>query len=467
MPASLQLYDSLTKQVREFSPLEPNVVKMYTCGPTVYSFATIGNFRTYTLSDFLVRTLKFAGYNVKHIMNITDVGHLSGDNLGDADAGQDRLEVSAKKEGKSVRDIVNFYTEHFLRDYEKLNLLKPEKFTPATAYIKEQIDFVRKLKEKGYTYTIDDGVYFDTSKFKDYGQLSGSMEESVKEGARIEPNPQKKRPTDFALWKLSPPFSDRWQEWESPWGVGFPGWHLECSTMILKELGEQIDIHVGGEDLKMIHHQNEIAQTEALTGKKFVQFWVHGAFLLIDGGKMSKSLGNAYTLSDLESKKYTPMALRYFYMTGHYRKPLNFTWEALSSAQNSLKKLYEAVSSYNVSKDSKGVVSADFMQKFERAIYDDLNMPKAISVVWELIKSDLDEDTKASTLLKFDEVLGLGFDGLIGFEVPKEVENLAKARWEYRKMGIWDKADLIRRQIEELGFYVEDAPSGYKVKKRF
>lgn len=464
---ALQLYNSLSKQVQDFESLEPNTVKMYTCGPTVYSYATIANFRTYALSDLIVRTLKFNGYTVKHIINLTDVGHLSGDNEGDADMGEDKLEVSAKREGKSVKEIVSFYTQQFFDDYDKLNLTKPDKFTPATAYIKEQIDLIRKLKEKGYTYTIDDGVYFDTSKFKDYGHLSGNTEETIKEGARVEPNPQKKHPMDFALWKLSPAYSTRWQEWESPWGKGFPGWHLECSAMILKELGEQIDIHLGGEDLKMIHHQNEIAQSEALTGKKFVQFWVHGAFLQVDGGRMGKSLGNAYTLSDLESKKFLPMSLRYFYMTGHYRKPLNFTWEALSGAQNSLKKLYESVASYNVSKDSKGLVSDDFMGKFERAIYDDLNMPKALSVAWDVVKSELEEDIKVATLLKFDEVLGLGFDGLIGFEVPKEVDDLARTRWEYKKVGIWDKADFIRRQVDDMGFIIDDSPTGYRVKKKF
>lgn len=464
---SLQLYNSLSKQVQEVSPIESGVVKMYTCGPTVYSYATIANFRTYALSDFLVRALKFNGFNVKHIINLTDVGHLSGDNEGDADSGEDKLEMSAKKEGKSVKEIVSFYTQQFMVDYEKLNLTKPEKFTPATQYIKEQIDLVRRLKEKGFTYTIDDGVYFDTSKFKDYGHLSGNTEDTIKEGARVEPNPQKRHPQDFALWKLSPAYSTRWQEWESPWGKGFPGWHLECTAMIFKELGEQIDIHVGGEDLKMIHHQNEIAQAEAVTGKKFVQYWVHGAFLQVDGGKMGKSLGNAYTLSDLESKKYLPMALRYFYMTGHYRKPLNFTWEALTGAQNSLKKLYEAISSYNMSKDSKGLISEEFMQKFDRAINDDLNMPKALSVAWDVVKSDLDEDIKVATLLRFDEILGLDFDSLIGFEVPKEIDDLARTRWEYKRVGIWDKADFIRRQIEELGFLVEDSGDTYKVKKKF
>ncbi|MFH1295242.1 MAG: cysteine--tRNA ligase, partial [bacterium] len=376
-------------------------------------------------------------------------------------------ELSATQEGKSAKDIVSFYTKQFMADYDKLNLTKPEKFTQASQYIKEQIDLIRRLKEKGFTYTIDDGVYFDTAKFKDYGHLSGNTEESIREGARIEPNPQKRHPTDFVLWKFSPEYSNMWKEWDSPWGNGFPGWHMVCSAMNFKELGEQIDLHVGGEDHRAIHHQNEIAQSEAASGKKFSQFWLHVAFLQVEGGRMGKSLGNAYTLADLESKKFLPASLRYFYMTGHYRKPLNFTWESLTSAQQSLKKLYEAVSSYNVSKDSQGLVSEELMQKFERAINDDLNMPRALSAAWEVVKSDEDEDIKVATLLKLDEVLGLGFDELIGFEVPKEVDDLARTRWEYKKVGIWDKADFIRRQIDELGFTVDDSTAGYRVKKKF
>lgn len=465
---ALQLYDSLSKDVRDFIPLDQNVVKVYSCGPTVYSYASIGNFRTYFLSDILVRALEFNGYNVKYIMNITDVGHLSGDNeVGDADVGEDRLETAASKEGKSVKDVVGFYTKHFLTDYEKLNLQKPEKFTPATQYIKEQIDLVRRLREKGFTYQIEDGIYFDTSKFKDYGKLSGLTEESVKEGARLEPNPQKRHLLDFALWKFSPQYSTRWQEWESPWGVGFPGWHIECTAMIFKELGEQIDIHIGGEDIKMTHHQNEIAQAESVTDKKFVNYWIHGAFLQVDGGRMGKSLGNAYTVADLESKNFGPMSLRYFYMTSHYRKPLNFTWEALQSAQNSVKKLFDTVSGFNVSKDSSGEVSQDYLQRFVRAINDDLNMPKAQSILWDVIKSDLSEDVKVATVLKLDEVLGFKFDEIIGFEIPTDVNNLAKTRNEYRKSGIWDKADFLRREIEAKGFVVEDAGTGYKVKKKF
>lgn len=464
---SLKFYSSLSKKNEEFTPINPDLITLYTCGPTVYDYVTIGNFRTYTLGDLIYRVLKFNGYKVKYVMNLTDVGHLTGDNIGDADTGSDRSELAAEREGRSARDVAGFYIEDFFHNFAKLNLLKPYKFTRATDYIKEQIELVRTLERKGFVYKLPDGVYFDTSKFKKYGQLSGMTAESIKEGARIEPNPLKKNPTDFALWKLSPKDKIRWQEWESPWGKGFPGWHLECSAMVMKELGDTIDIHVGGEDLKMIHHQNEIAQSECATGKEFVNYWVHGAFLLVDEGRMGKSLGNAYTVPDVEVKAFDPISLRYFYMTAHYRSKLNFTWEALQNAQSSLKKIYEIVGSYE--EGAMGKIDALFFQRFMDAINDDVNMPNAIAVVWDLLKSNISEQSKIVTMLKIDEVLGFNIENYIGYEVPQNVADLAKIRQEYRKSGIWDKADLIRREIEELGFIVEDRVDlkvGYKIKRK-
>lgn len=463
MSMSLRIYNSLTKQLEEFAPMDPNLVTMYTCGPTVYDYVTIGNLRTYTLADIIKRVLEFKKYNVKHVMNFTDVGHLTGDNLGDADTGEDKIEFSAEKEGKSARDIANYYIDDSMKVFSKLNLLKPAKFARATDYIAEQIDIVKKLELGGFTYETSDGVYFDTSKFSKYGELSGLKSENVEEGARVEVNPEKRNPTDFALWKLSPKDKIRWQEWDSPWGRGFPGWHLECSAMILKEFGPSIDIHVGGEDLKMVHHQNEIAQSECVTGKEFVKYWIHGAFLQIDGGKMSKSLGNAYTVLDLEEKQYSPLALRYFYMTAHYRSPLNFTWESISAASAALKKLYGIVSGY---KDQNGYVDDVFLDKFEKALDDDFNMPKAVSVLWDLLKSNIDEASKITTLLKFDSVLGLDIENYVGFEIPEKVLGLARVRQEYRKAGIWDKADKVRRDIEDMGFFVEDDNGNYKIRKR-
>jgi cysteinyl-tRNA synthetase len=460
----MRLYNSISKEVEEFKPISPENVKVYTCGPTVYFYQHIGNFRTFVASDLLQRALKYTGYKVKAIMNITDVGHLTGDNLGDADTGADRLEVAADREGKSARDIAQFYTDHFMKDYSKLNLLEPEKFTRATNYIKEMINLVQKLESKGFTYRISDGLYFDTAKFPEYGKLSGvKLEDLGAEGARIEPNPEKRNPTDFALWKFSPSDKMRWQEWDSPWGKGFPGWHIECSAMAMAELGESIDVHVGGEDHKMIHHPNEIAQSECATGKKFVNYWMHGAFLKVDGGRMGKSVGNAYILADLEARGFEPLSLRFFYMHAHYRTKLNFTWEALQNSQNSLKKLYALVESYK--EDHEAPLSIDHLRTFEEAINNDLNMPTALATMWELIKSDVSEGTKLNTLIKFDEVLGLKIADHIGYEVPKEVENLARTRWEYRKQGIWDKADVLRRQIEQSGFVVDDSSDNYRIKR--
>lgn len=460
----LKLYNSLTRKLEEFIPQNPDRVTMYTCGPTVYDYVTIGNFRTYTLGDLLYRTLLYKKYNVRYVMNITDVGHLTGDNLGDADVGEDRLEKAAEREGKSASEIADFYFKDFKNWYRELNLLNPTKFTRATEYIDEQIKLVKELERLGYTYKTSDGVYYDTSKFDAYGDLSGLKENEIKEGARVEVNPEKKNAADFALWKFSPKNSQRWQEWDSPWGKGFPGWHVECSAMCMAELGETIDIHIGGEDLKMIHHQNEIAQSEAITKKKFVNYWIHGAFLQVDGGKMSKSLGNAYTLTDLEAKGYNPLELRYFYLSAHYRSKLNFTWEALSGAQAALKRLYNILSGY---KETQGNISPDYVFNFEEAVFDDLNMPKAVSVVWDLIKSDIPEGDKVQTLIHFDQILGLDLQDYIGYEIPQEVIDLARTREEYRKNGIWDKADVIRKRIEEQGFKIEDTIEGYKLKKRF
>jgi cysteinyl-tRNA synthetase len=461
----IKLYNSLTKDVEIFKPINPELVTMYLCGPTVYDYVHIGNYRTYTLGDVLHRTLNFNNYKTKYVMNLTDVGHLSGDNTGDADSGEDRLEASAEREGKSAREIADYYIDDFFKGVEKLNFLKPEKYARATEYIDQQIDLIKTLEKNGYTYETTDGVYFDTSKFDEYGELSGIDKEAMKEGARVDANAEKLNPTDFALWKFSPKDKKRWQEWDSPWGVGFPGWHLECSAMSMEELGDTIDIHAGGEDLKMIHHPNEIAQSECATGMKFVNYWLHGAFLQVDGGRMGKSLGNAYTMDDIEHKGFEPMALRYFYLTAHYRSTLNFTWEALQGAQNALKKLYDIVGSYKESIEAQP--SQRFLMKFNEQINEDLNMPKAMATMWDMLKSDLPEPEKLVTALKMDEVLGFNIVDYIGFEIPQKIVDLATTRSEYRKAGIWDKADIIRKQISEMGYVVEDLPNNkFKVKRK-
>ncbi len=474
----LKIYNTLTRKIEEFKPINPPSVGMYTCGPTVYDYAHIGNFRTYTTSDLLLRVLEYNNFNVKFIMNLTDVGHLTGDNLGDADTGEDRMEKSAKKEGKSAWDVAKFYTDAFLKDFERLNLKKPLLFAKATDHIKEQIELVQKLESKGFTYRITDGVYFDTSKFPEYGKLSTL--DQIKEGIRVEANPEKKNPRDFALWKFTYPngrsfdsaqdgsASRRQMEWESPWGVGFPGWHIECSAMAMKYLGETFDVHVGGIDLSSTHHPNEIAQSEAATGKPFVNYWVHGAFILIDGKRMSKSLGNNYRVDDLIKNGYDPITLRYLYLQTHYRQEMNFTWEALEASQTALNRLREEISSL----DSPKTGSVEFEHKFIDAINDDLNMPKALSMVWELIRSDHPSSAKMASLFKFDNVLGLNLEKVQNAKprvkssvIPGEVNKLVEERNKLRKEKRFHLADQLRNQIKKLGYDIIDQDGNTIVKK--
>lgn len=473
----LKLYNTLTKKVEEFKPMNPKLVTVYCCGPTVYEYAHIGNFRTYTMTDFLVRTLRYLGYTVKYSMNITDVGHL----VSDADEGEDKLEKGARREGKTAWDIAKFYTEAFIADSAKLNLLEPDARPHATGYIKEQIAMVQTLLDKGVAYTIDDGIYFDISKFASYGQLTGQNIEELKAGARVEPNPQKRNPTDFALWKFSYPkgrsfdsvqgAKKRDMEWDSPWGKGFPGWHIECSAMSRATLGaDQLDIHTGGADLIPVHHTNEIAQSEAATGKSpFVRYWVHGQFIMADGEKMAKSKGNFYKLADIEAKGFEPLALRYLYMTAHYRAFLNFTWEALFSAQRSLDELRNKVES--VRQDVSNVTLSEWSESarklFKISLEDDLNLPKALVVVWNVVKHNLDPKEKYKLLLDFDRVLGLDLDRPLAEEiVPEDIARLVEKRQQIRKEKKFDEADAIRKEIEGKGYMVEDTPKGVRVTSR-
>ncbi|OGC61126.1 cysteine--tRNA ligase [candidate division WWE3 bacterium RIFOXYC1_FULL_40_10] len=462
----MKIYNSLSRKAEDFKPYDLRQVLMYTCGPTVYSYPTIGNYRTYILGDILLRTLKFNGYIVKYVMNLTDVGHLSGDNLGDADTGEDRVEKAALEEGKTAKEITDFYINAFMKDLAVLNISTPSKFTRATEYITQQIALIQQLEEKGYTYATKDGIYFDTAKFKNYGKLSGMSSEQILEGARVEPNPEKRNPADFALWKFSAEGTNRLQEWNSPWGIGFPGWHIECSAMAINELGESIDVHLGGEDLRMIHHQNEIAQSECATEKTFSKYWMHGAFLQVDGKRMGKSEGNAYTIEDVVGKGFKPLALRYFYFGAHYRTQQNFTWEALENAQNSLLKIYEILGSYKL---QDGMTpSQKYRDLFEETINDDLNMPQALAVFWDLLKSSLPESEKLLTALELDKVLGIGLEQNVAYIVPSAVMDLAKTRDQYRKSGIWDKADKVRKELFQMGYVVEDKSDGtFRVKKQF
>lgn len=493
---------------------------MYTCGPTVYDFAHIGNFRTYTTADILVRTLKVNKLNVKYVMNVTDVGHLTGDNLGDADTGEDRMEKSAKKEGKTAWEVAKFYTDAFLTDFKKLNLTQPAVIARATDHIKEQIELVKRLEDEGYTYQTSDGIYFDTSRFKDYGKLSNL--DQIKEGARVEINVEKKNPRDFALWKFSYPngktyeefvasfdktqdddVSRRQMEWESPWGVGFPGWHIECSAMALKyltdsfdpfdklrvngEFNRTIDIHAGGIDLRETHHPNEIAQAEAVTHKPFATYWVHSAFMLVTGERMSKSLGNNYKIYDLEKEGFSALDLRYLYLQTHYRQEMNFTFASLEAAKNALEKLKKAITTWPDGSVSQGATSnegrnspqgeegakanEEFQMQFLTAIHDDLNTSQALSVLWEMVKSELPDSVKLPTLFWMDEVLGLGMkDHYLQtvrsvVDIPPEVRLLIEERNSARKGRHYVMADQLRNKIQKLGYDIQDAEDGTTIKK--
>lgn len=461
----LKLYNSLTRKIEDFIPREEGKVGMYTCGPTVYSFAHIGNFRTYATADILIRTLKAQGMDVTYIMNLTDVGHLTGDNEGDADTGEDRMEKSATKEGKTAWEIADFYSQAFLDDFKKLNLTAPKLFAKATDHIQEQIDLVKRLEETGYTYATDDGIYFDTSLVKKYGELSDL--DQIKEGARVEVNVQKRNPRDFALWKFSPQDTKRQMEWESPWGVGFPGWHIECSAMAMKYLGESFDIHAGGIDLKETHHPNEIAQSEAVTHKTFSKYWVHSAFMLVAGERMSKSKGNNYRLYDLEKEGYNPAHLRYLYLNAHYRQEMNFTFAALDAGRNALERLQNMMVKWQESE--KG--ATEYEEKFFEALNDDLNAPQAVAVMWDMVKADISDGEKLHSLLKMDEVFGLGlreyYQTVAGkpVDVPAEVQELIEMRQMARKNKQYIQADHLRNKVKKLGFDIQDTEKGIEIKK--
>ena len=465
---ALELYNSLSRKTEVFKPLSGGPLGVYTCGPTVYDYVTIGNWRTYTLGDIVMRALRYNGYDAKYVMNITDVGHLTGDNEGDADTGEDRLEKGAKREGKTAWDVAEFYAKDFQTGYKMLNLSTPDTFCKATDHIPEQIALVQKLEKNGLVYKINDGMYFDTTAYEakgyHYGELSNL--DQIKAGARVEFNQEKRNPRDFALWKFSPTDETRDMEWDSPWGKGFPGWHIECSAMSMKYLGEQFDLHIGGEDLKSTHHPNEIAQSQGATGHSpFVKYWLHGAFLQVDGGKMGKSKGNAYTLHDLEARGISPLALRYFYFSGHYRSPLNFTWEGLESASHTLRKLQDAYLVLGVPSNA-GSVDEDYKTKFLHTINDDLNMPQALAVVWELIKDDaVSPENKKATLLDFDTILGFGLADLKEEVIPEDILSLVSDREQARLSKDWAKSDELRYKIKEMGYEVLDTDGGAKVRK--
>jgi cysteinyl-tRNA synthetase len=461
----LYLYNSLTRKKEEFKPIEPGKVGLYTCGPTVYNYAHIGNLRTYIFEDILKRVLVYNEYVVKHVMNITDVGHLTGDR----DMGEDKMEAGAAREGKSAWDIADFYTRAFKKDINHLNILSPDIWVKATDTIPEQIALVATLEEKGYTYRTADGIYFDTSKFKDYTKLSHQDLEALKEGARVERNPEKRNPTDFALWKFSPQGTKRQMEWDSPWGLGFPGWHLECSVMSMKFLSNQLDIHCGGTDHIDVHHTNEIAQSEAATGKPFFNFWMHGAFLIIQGGKkMAKSEGNFLTLENAFLKNdINPLVYRFASFLTHYRKPMEYSDDGIEAARNGLLHVQNQVRQILAAGvDAKLPVNAEFKNKFIEALNDDLNMPRAMAVIQEMLKSKMSAAQKYSSILDFDRVLGLQLDQLDQAQaLPEAVQKLIAARQQARQAKDFASSDQLRAEIEALGYQVQDTQDGMKVVK--
>ena len=456
----LKVYNTLTRKKETFKPLKSGKVGLYACGPTVYDYAHIGNLRTYIFEDFLKRVLLFNKYNIKHVMNITDVGHLTSD----ADSGEDKLEKGSKREGKSAWEIAEFYTKAFKKDIAKLNILEPDIWCKATEHIKEQIELIKRLEKKGYTYKIEDGVYFDSTKFKNYGKLAHLNIEGLQAGARIDIK-DKKHKTDFALWKFSSGHEKRQMEWNSPWGKGFPGWHIECSVMSMKYLGESFDIHCGGIDHIPVHHTNEIAQSEAATGKRFVKYWMHGEFLTLKDEKISKSRGNFITLEDLEKEGFDPLAYRYLCLGTHYRKQLVFSIENLkgaSYAYNNLKdKIVELVKDFE---EGDGNIKV-YEKRFLDAIDDDLNMPKALAVLWDLLKDyKIGNKKKYGLILKFDDVFGFGLKDMKKEKIPDEILRLAEERLMARKKKDWKKADKLREQIEKKGWVIEDGEDGYSVK---
>jgi cysteinyl-tRNA synthetase len=457
----LWLYNTLKRKKEIFKPLKDKKVGLYTCGPTVYWFAHIGNLRTYIFEDLLKRILIYNGYKVKHVMNITDVGHL----VSDQDVGEDKILVTAKRERKSAKEVARFYEKVFKRDLKRLNILEPDVWIRATKTIKDQIELIKILEKRGFTYVIEDGVYFDTSKLKKYGRL-WPQKMKILPGARVEMVPGKKNPTDFALWKFAKERKE--MVWDSPWGKGFPGWHTECVVMAIKELGIPFDIHCGGVDHILIHHTNEIAQAEAAFSKILARYWLHGEFLLVEGKKMAKSLGNIYTLDDILKKGFNPLAFRYLCLGTHYRSKLNFTFESLKSAQNALENLYEKVRELKSTKNKQRATKngKKYKREFLEFINDDLDTPKALALMWKLIGDQkISNKEKYKILLDFDRIFGLGLERVKRIKIPQEIKELVKIREEYRKEGEFEKADEIRKKIKEMGYWIEDTKEGPRIKK--
>ena len=466
----MKLYNTMSRSIEEFVPIENGKVSMYCCGPTVYNYAHIGNLRTYIFEDLLHRTLQRAGYSVTHVMNITDVGHLTGD----GDDGEDKMEKSARETGRSVWDIAKFYTDAFFSDEKDLNIIRPGIVCRATDHIQDMIALIKRLEEGGHTYTSGGNVYFSIDSIDDYGKLARLNLDDLKSGARIVVDSNKKNPKDFVLWFTNSKFKDQAMMWDSPWGRGYPGWHIECSAMSMKYLGEHFDIHCGGIDAIPVHHTNEIAQSEAATGHTWVNYWCHGEFLLNDSGKMSKSSGEFLTLSVLKDKGYDALDYRYFCLTGHYRSQLKFSYEALDHARSARRSLVDKVS--ELKREDAGPYSAPrekakgYMDAFDSAMENDLSSPQALSQLWLMLKEDIPAADKLAAIYHMDTILGLRLDEVeaagserIGGE---DEERLLEERTAAKKAKDYKRADEIRAELLERGFIVRDTPAGPILERR-
>lgn len=456
--------NTLTRKKDLFKPIDKKEVRIYSCGPTVYKDATIGNMRTSIFQDVLRRVLCYNGYKIKHVMNITDVGHL----VSDGDEGEDKMIKSAREEHKSPKEIAEYYTKLFFDDLKLLNIETPEIVCKATDHIKDMLEYVETLVENGYAYETSTAIYFDVSKLDKYPILSNLNLEDQKAGARVEVDPEKRNPYDFALWIKAP--EKHLMKWDSPWGPSYPGWHIECSAMGQKYLGEQFDIHTGGIDLIPTHHENEIAQSKGYCGKIPANYWLHGEYLLIDGGKMSKSLGNVYLVKDIIDRGYNPLSFKLFSYSSHYRNKLNFTWEAMTAADKSLERLKNGYKLHlNGTDNIEDEVVNEYEERFHRAINDDLNMPQAMSAVWEVIRYSKKSPKLANLLLKFDEVLGLKIDeeDKKQEDIPEEILKLIEERKIARDNKNWKESDRLRDLIKSKGYEIKDTKDGMEVKTVF
>jgi len=481
---AIRFYNTMTKKLEKFKPLKRGIVTMYNCGPTVYDYGHIGNFRSFLFADLLRRYLEYKGYKVKQVMNFTDVGHMTIDEVADG-KGEDKIELSAKRLHKTPYEIAEYYIKAFLEDSKTLNLKEPFKRPRATKHISDMINLIKKLIDKGYAYEKNGNVFFEIAKFKNYGKLSGNTLDKLKVGKRLEAHPDKKDPRDFALWLHDPKHI---MQWESPWGRGYPGCHIECSAMSMKYLGETIDIHTGGEDNIFPHHECEIAQSEAATGKTFVRYWMHVRHLLVNGEKMSKSKGNFYTLRDLLKKGYNPMAIRYLLISAHYRTRLNFTENGLKQAEKTLEKINEFIEKVKHGKDNKNSIRAinTVKKAFETAMDNDMNISGALAAIFDFMKkiNKVGGGKRVfDTMMKFDTVLGLNLGkGILiskhvningkkinitaNFNITKDIEKKIIEREKYRMKKKWSISDKIRKELQQKGILIEDVENGVKLKKR-